>query len=351
LNWLPLGGYVKMLGQDDIHPNSEVTDPRAYNMQPISKRMVIVSAGVIMNIILAAIGFCALFLHGFKAPAAVVGFIETLSPAQKAGLNIGDEIISIDGQRQYDFTKIYLTVALLPDGRDVPLVYKTPEGKTVTTTVRAARSENDARGMLMLGIGPARELRALDPNSRLAKQVVDYDPKHMPAELDLFRPGDVITAVGEVPVEHPESQQYLLDRALQKSDGQPITLTVADKSGTTRKVQIQPTLSSVFNDGSLDIAGMQPRAGGVRHAGEVHRRRPAQARRHHPGGAERGHRRHHAKPLGIDPARSPEPGGARRSRGEADRAAGWKGEGRPAGGEAHLQRGRRARGIGFPLEL
>src|SRR5262245_3056545 len=68
LNWLPLGGYVKMLGQDDLHPNSEVTDPRAYNMQSIGKRMVIVSAGVIMNVLLAAFGVCLLFLYGFHSP-------------------------------------------------------------------------------------------------------------------------------------------------------------------------------------------------------------------------------------------------------------------------------------------
>src|SRR5690348_7262724 len=39
LNWIPLGGYVKMLGQDDLKPNAQVSDPRAYNMKPIGKRM------------------------------------------------------------------------------------------------------------------------------------------------------------------------------------------------------------------------------------------------------------------------------------------------------------------------
>src|SRR3954447_20725081 len=73
LNWIPLGGYVKMLGQDDLNPNAVVNDPRAYNMKPIGKRMVIVSAGVIMNIILAIIGFSILFKMGFDVPPPVVG--------------------------------------------------------------------------------------------------------------------------------------------------------------------------------------------------------------------------------------------------------------------------------------
>src|SRR3954466_378742 len=80
LNWIPLGGYVKMLGQDDLKPNSEAEDPRAFNRQTIGKRMVIVSAGVIMNVFLAAIGFMVLFLIGFHVPPAIVGDVMPGSP-------------------------------------------------------------------------------------------------------------------------------------------------------------------------------------------------------------------------------------------------------------------------------
>src|SRR5204862_47571 len=109
----------------------------------------------------------------------------------KAGLNVGDEIVSIDGQRQYDFTKIFLTVALLPDGRDVPIIYKTPDGTTVTTTVRAARAEGDPRGMLQLGIQPGLQLATLNPDDKRVKQL-DIDPQRLPPEFSLFHPGDVI---------------------------------------------------------------------------------------------------------------------------------------------------------------
>src|SRR5438270_4157685 len=52
LNWIPLGGYVKMLGQDDLKPNAIADDPSAYNRKSVGARMVVVSAGVVMNIIL-----------------------------------------------------------------------------------------------------------------------------------------------------------------------------------------------------------------------------------------------------------------------------------------------------------
>src|SRR5262245_21774118 len=42
LNWIPLGGYVKMLGQDDMKPNAKSDDPRAYNRKSIGARMFVV---------------------------------------------------------------------------------------------------------------------------------------------------------------------------------------------------------------------------------------------------------------------------------------------------------------------
>src|SRR5437764_12224958 len=84
LNWIPLGGYVKMLGQDDLRPNSEQDDPRAYNKKSIGARMFVVSAGVIMNIVLAAVGFMIVFLMGFRVQPPVVGSVIPDSPAAHA---------------------------------------------------------------------------------------------------------------------------------------------------------------------------------------------------------------------------------------------------------------------------
>ncbi len=97
LNWMPLGGYVKMLGQDDLNPAAQSDDPRAYNRKSIGARMFVVSAGVIMNVILAAIFFMIVFLMGFNVPPSMVGGYQTNSPAQQAGLQIGDRIKSFDG--------------------------------------------------------------------------------------------------------------------------------------------------------------------------------------------------------------------------------------------------------------
>ena len=62
LRMLPIGGYVKMLGQEDGRPGAVSEDPRSYGKTPVGKRMVVVSAGVIMNLITAVAMFVIAFM-------------------------------------------------------------------------------------------------------------------------------------------------------------------------------------------------------------------------------------------------------------------------------------------------
>jgi regulator of sigma E protease len=161
LNWIPLGGYVKMLGQDDLNPNAQSDDPRAFNRKSIPARMLVVSAGVIMNIILAAVGFMIVFMMGFNVPPARVGGILPGSPAQEAGLKVGDEIWSYDGKRQYDWTKVQLNVALSGEGDPVPLeVKRVVDGqeKLVPLSISPRRERGEPKGLLTIGVEPPRAL-------------------------------------------------------------------------------------------------------------------------------------------------------------------------------------------------
>src|SRR4051812_43955765 len=92
VSWLPLGGYVRMLGQDDMDPTKVSEDPHAFNQRPIWQRMCIVSAGVIMNVIFALVAFSIIFSVGIDFPPAIVGGTEYNFPAEKAGLRMGDRI-------------------------------------------------------------------------------------------------------------------------------------------------------------------------------------------------------------------------------------------------------------------
>jgi regulator of sigma E protease len=268
LNWIPLGGYVKMLGQDDLNPNSQAEDPRAYNKKSIGARMIVVSAGVIMNIILAAIGFMVLFLMGFNAPPAVVGSIAAGSPAQRAGLQVGDRILYFNGAYQHDFTKISLNVALAQPGMPIPIYVEHADGRREHLTIEP-EADSATRGFLGLGISPAMELRGIKTNDSAA---LEESLRLSSPAMSAVRPGERIVKVNGLPLPSLEAANanlkhadqvrkniHFFDQAIQSSGGKPVELTLEDASGKLRTTQVHPTFGMMFGADSLSFGGMVPR--------------------------------------------------------------------------------------------
>lgn len=256
LNWIPLGGYVKMLGQDDLKPGAaNADDPRAYSKKSIGARMIVVSAGVIMNVILAAIGFMIVFLIGFKAPPTTIGTLMPNSPAQRAGLRVGDTILYIDNKWQYDFSKVGLTVALLHEGQDIPFVVSRPgpDGKPINLTVmvRPQRMDADPKGFLSIGIQPGWTLKGLPAEDY--KLNVTRNP-----ESGILATGETITAVRGEPAD-PEKDFYKLSQALQASNGQPVPVTITGADGKTRDAKVPPHFDKLFGTTPMNFGGLQPR--------------------------------------------------------------------------------------------
>ena len=96
LSIIPLGGYVKMLDEreGDVSPEDA---PYAFNRQSVWARIAVVSAGPIANFLLAIVVFWALFLRGESGLVPIVAEVSDVSPAYYAGLESGQEIVSVDG--------------------------------------------------------------------------------------------------------------------------------------------------------------------------------------------------------------------------------------------------------------
>ena len=125
VGWLPLGGYVKFVG--DLNPVSmpgEVDDvspedrKRSFHHRPVWQRFLIVLAGPLANFVLAILIFAAFFaVLGVPRTANLVTAIEAGSPAQAVGIRAGDRILSIAGRETRTFEDISQVVALRPDAR------------------------------------------------------------------------------------------------------------------------------------------------------------------------------------------------------------------------------------------
>lgn len=106
LSALPLGGYVKLKGQDDLDPSKEVFEEGSYTLLHPLQRIYILFAGPFFNIILAFLLYISVGFLGENKLAAQIGEIQANSAAQKAGLQKNDVVLSINGVNITSFDEI-----------------------------------------------------------------------------------------------------------------------------------------------------------------------------------------------------------------------------------------------------
>src|SRR3990172_8692860 len=149
LNWLPLGGFVRPKGEND--PNI----PGGLAAANPWKRLVVLFAGPLMNLLTAVLVFAILIgLSGMPASGPIgVANVSPGSPAEQAGFKSGDTIIAIDGVRVTDVDQ---AIARIQANLDSPLqieVERAGEHLTLTATPLSSRPEQE--GALGIGLMPA----------------------------------------------------------------------------------------------------------------------------------------------------------------------------------------------------
>lgn len=220
LNALPLGGYVKMLGQEDfvIDKSGELKvkdNPDSFTNKPIGRRMVIISAGVIMNLLFAAIAFAIVVMVGQRQPPAVVGAVLPNSPASNAGIQTGDRIAAINGDRIDSFSDLMQGVVL--SDPDEPLMLDVMRnGKLVEPRpVVLPEYKKDVR-LRQIGIAPGQNLRVRLP-SPCPDQPLLPDELHSKDDLSKL-------------VENGQAREYkdlgAFSRAIAAARGSPVDIVV-----------------------------------------------------------------------------------------------------------------------------
>jgi len=116
LSAIPLGGYVKFLGENPDERSDP--DPRSFNAATYPRKVAIMLAGVTMNVIAAFALFAVTFGAGWDTIPPVVGEVQPGTPAWENGLRAGDEFVSINGARPLDFSDI-MQETIVSDSVDV----------------------------------------------------------------------------------------------------------------------------------------------------------------------------------------------------------------------------------------
>ncbi len=154
---VPLGGFVKMLGEEPADEASRSTDPRAYSNKSVGARMAIISAGVIMNVILGLGCFVYAYGQGMVVLPAMIGGVEPASPAYDAGIRAGDEVVAIDGRDDLSFESMTSKVVLSSQGQSLHFEVKRPEHEgLVGLDIQPRRESGSDRPMI--GVRPGSSL-------------------------------------------------------------------------------------------------------------------------------------------------------------------------------------------------
>lgn len=188
---IPLGGYVKMLDETEGNVAPEELH-LAYNRQPIYKRIAVIIAGPLSNIILAFVLYWFIFVIGFNSIVPLIGKVLPNSIAAETGLKPQEEILSLDNQPTTSWMNVIIRLmTYIGEKKQIPL-----ETKNINSNI-SQKYTMDLSDWHMDELKP-------DPLASLG--IVPYEPEvpaiigklaaNSPAEKSNLKVGDTILSIG-----------------------------------------------------------------------------------------------------------------------------------------------------------
>lgn len=236
---LPLGGYVKMVGESPGEEISPEDKEKSFTNKPVSKRAAIVVAGSIMNLVLAFVLLPFIYLIGIQVPTylekeAIVGYVVKDEAADKAGLKNGDIIISIDDNQIKNWEELSNVIISNPNKSMNLKIKRDGEIKEIKFATEAS---------LQTGGGVAGFLPPMSPT-------VGGLNKGFPADVAGLQIGDTIISVAGIKINHWIELQQAIQGS--KGEGQQIFIK---RGSETFDVNMKPQWS---DDIKAYVIGISP---------------------------------------------------------------------------------------------
>lgn len=253
---LPLGGYVKMSGEEPEEGSiSPVHDPRSFASQPLYKRIATVLAGPAMNLLLALILMPIVFMMGRMEPvfleqSAIVIGVKKDSPAAKIGLEKGDQILSIDAFPTPNWDAAMQRILVSPESEVVLKIKSQQKGV-----------EEDKKVML----GSAKEGKVgflgVEPHYFIGNEaVVDQVSANSPAEKAGIKAKDKVLRIQG---ESIESWEDMSDKVA-AAEGKAISLEI-EREGKVIHVNLTPQFNDAHKKWVMGITKAVPEGLMVKH--------------------------------------------------------------------------------------
>jgi regulator of sigma E protease len=221
---VPLGGYVKMAGDNPDEPRSGAPDE--FLSRSKWQRFQVIVMGPVMNLLLAVVLMTLVFLRGAEVPAfqdqpPVVGAVEAGSPAEHGGVKPGDRIVTVGSRRVDTWEQFFIAVGARAGHQlDIGLLRA---GRTTTVQV-TPRPETKFQ------VGDVGVFPDVHP---LVRSVNSGDP----AERAGIKPGDIVVALDGQTI----TFAYQLSEAIAKHPNVAITLAIR-RAGADQDVKVTPEL-------------------------------------------------------------------------------------------------------------
>jgi len=242
ISLIPVGGYVKFLGEEAFE-TGRVLEPDSFMAKNRWKRFLIIVMGAVMNVLLAVLIFTIVNMAGVSVPEylnekPVIGWIDTGSPAAKTGLQIDDEIMSINRKKVETWSDVELTIGTKPEKL---LALEIKRGGTIIPV--ELLTEKDKKYKFDLGYAGfygkiLTVIQIVTPNSA--------------AEKGGLKAGDEIRAINGLPVYFYRFIQVIEKNAEKElefdvvREGRPLLLRITpQRKGQVGKIGVQPVPKSV----------------------------------------------------------------------------------------------------------